>query len=245
MIKVHAIRKACELIISSKEDGNILIYCDSQSALLALENNFIQSRTVYECVQLLNELGKDREIVLRWVRAHVGHLGNEIADELAKRGTQEIEEGPEPFLPVPDSFHKDCVRKALAKEWSKKWNERKDCRQTKIWFPEVHRRRSEDILRWDRQTLGKLIQFFTGHNFLRRHEALQNNSSSATCRLCGEDDETSWHLAAKCPAVWRARQDTLYGVEFNNFIPDWSVHQIIRFLRVPTIADLFQPNGVE
>lgn len=97
----------------------MLIYSYSRSALLALESNFIRSKTVYERIKLLNELGNDRNNTLRWVKAHVGHLGKEIADELAKRGTQEMEEGPKPFLSVPDSYNKSCIQYALAKEWTK------------------------------------------------------------------------------------------------------------------------------
>ena len=35
----------------------------------------------------LNTLGESNEITLRWIPAHCGYEGNELADQLAKRGS--------------------------------------------------------------------------------------------------------------------------------------------------------------
>ena len=79
---------------------------DSQAAIQALNSTNVESSLVLECIQSLNKLGKKNKLVLQWIKAHVGHLGNEEADILAKSGAEMKMLGPEPFLPVPTSYIK-------------------------------------------------------------------------------------------------------------------------------------------
>jgi hypothetical protein len=72
---------------------------------------------------------------------------------------------------------------------------------TKLWFAEPDRTLSRDILQRSKAKLGQLVQFFTGHNNLMKHQFNINNDVDSTCRLCLEDEETSWHVIAECPAL--------------------------------------------
>ena len=36
---------------------------------------------------------------MNWVPGHEGHMGNEVADRLAKRGVDQQTHGPGPFVP--------------------------------------------------------------------------------------------------------------------------------------------------
>ena len=42
---------------------------------------------VIQCHEALDELAKRNTVYIKWIAAHVGHRGNERADELAKIGT--------------------------------------------------------------------------------------------------------------------------------------------------------------
>ena len=52
---------------------------------MALDNTKIKSKTTLEAVAL-NKLGENNQVLIRWIPAHSGYLGNEKADSLAKRG---------------------------------------------------------------------------------------------------------------------------------------------------------------
>ena len=86
--------------------------------------------------------------------------------------------------------------------------------------------------------LGLLIQFTTGHNYLRRHRKVMGEEDDK-CRLCGEDTEDSLHL-------WENCKETRYlrGGGFIKCTPTvWSLSQLSRFLREQPIAGLMDRNG--
>ena len=56
--------------------------------------------TVDRCINALNDLGKKNRINLRWVKAHVGIHGNEVADFLSKKGSS-LGDGPADELLTP------------------------------------------------------------------------------------------------------------------------------------------------
>ena len=51
-----------------------------------------------------------------------------------------------------------------------------------------------------------------------------------TCRFCLEEEETTWHLAAECPALWQNRRDIFYEYIGLDIPPKWNPHQIILFM---------------
>jgi ribonuclease HI len=55
------------------------------------------------------ELEKAHEAIpikIHWIKAHVGHEGNERADQLAKKGAVAINPCVEPIIPVPKTWNK-------------------------------------------------------------------------------------------------------------------------------------------
>ncbi|GBM91336.1 hypothetical protein AVEN_116664-1 [Araneus ventricosus] len=68
-----------------------------------------------------DSLYNTHNIRLGWIRAHVGHLGNEKADELAKEAITSTEAS---VLTVPlprSSSNQDLKQRALAK-WQRSWD---------------------------------------------------------------------------------------------------------------------------
>ena len=107
-------------------------------------------------------------------------------------------------------------------------------RQTKIWFPKPDPKKSNQLLQMMRKNLGRLVQFFTGHNRLKRHKNLQQGIIDPySCRLCLEKEESSFHVIAECPALQSIRSEVFELPAPSNLPnpPDWTLCQVIRFLK--------------
>ena len=133
--EVTAIKKSAEMLVNKKmESETITFFSDSQASLAALNKLTVKSDTVEKCLNALNALGKNNAVHLRWVKAHVGIHGNEVADFLAKKGSS-LGEGPTNELLTPQIKQKSGINDYFHRKWSKVWNSYKEARQTKIWFP--------------------------------------------------------------------------------------------------------------
>ena len=86
--EILAISTAAEhLLESTKEMGNIAIFTDSLSTLQAL-NSADPDQMIQGLHSSLAKLIAKFTVSLQWVPAHVGLIGNEKADRLAKIGSQ-------------------------------------------------------------------------------------------------------------------------------------------------------------
>ena len=162
---------ARELINSSNQ--KIVIRSDSQAAILAIQSEYIQSSIVEECVKTLNRLGEQNGVFLQWIKAHVGHAGNEVANQNAKTGSEVMVSGPEPFLPVPQSYIDSIISKKIQNKWSNRWKDIKTCRQTKKWFVTISSKIQDFLRKGSRIEIGRIVQFITGHCNLRKHQHLK------------------------------------------------------------------------
>jgi hypothetical protein len=68
----------------------------------------------------------------------------------------------------------------------------------------------------NRITVGKLIQFLTGHCNLNYHLNHYNNFTETKCRKCGMGPETPVHLMRSCEALNQARRDIFDGGRSNH-----------------------------
>ena len=241
--EVGAIHAAAESALEI--DGNITFYSDSQAALKALNGFVGRSKTVEACQKALNRLGRVKEVNLRWVKAHVGHPENEAADGLAKRGALS---NPDPALPqTPHLLSKATfvrkIRDALVREWSGRWVNEPTCRQTKMWFGKPNLARSERLLKSNRSTYGRLIQFITGHNYLGYHMRNVHPGEDNRCRLCAEVVETAEHISSECPVTRQARSDLWVTPDGSPGIPRrWKTKSLEDFLANETISALLDPR---
>ncbi|GBL77825.1 hypothetical protein AVEN_197083-1 [Araneus ventricosus] len=86
----------------------IKIWTDSLSSLMAILNPKSHHSMVREIQTLLLS---HKHINLRWLKAHIGYLGNECADQLTKEVITKVD----PFLiPKPLSYLKSEIKAVLS-----------------------------------------------------------------------------------------------------------------------------------
>ena len=178
---------------------------------MALKSNVITSRQISDTVSNLNFISHRNNITLRWVKAHVNHTGNERADELAKLGV----DSPDRMVPDLPKVSNKAVRTALrlkvVEYWNADWQQEQPCRQTKHYFPAIDRKQAVLFTDCTRKVFTAATHIVTGHNLLNRHQYLVNRGTDHEvypfCRYCDEDEETSFHLVAECPAFARLRRE--------------------------------------
>ncbi len=244
--EITAINKAAEALQAIEGLKEVTIFCDSQAAILAINQHLIKSREVWSCIEALNDLGNTVKVELRWVKAHVGHEGNERADELAKEGANNPIQGVEPYLGLTKKMVTARVNEITEETWNIRWLAQKDkYRQTKLWFPKRDMAKSKIIVKnLDRGEIGLMVQAITGHNFLKRHEAIITPGKDPMCTLCKEKEESFHHLVEDCPALLRQRRELLMTTSMEVQLPvEWDPIKLLKFIKDPTVAKLM--TGVE
>ena len=264
--EVTAIQKTAEHLHKLDEvhlKKDIYILTDSRSALHALHRHWVTSKTVNKCLTTLRSLATKTKVTLRWIKAHVNHKGNEQADRLAKAGASahmtdvqlnglEVEDLHE--IPPPYSYLTQLVTKGVETLWSERWlGAKKDdgapiYRQTKFFFKKPDKNKAYNLMRVDRDTLGRAIQFITGHAFLRRHDSLVANATNpstppdASCRLCKKGEETPFHLIMECEELFEFTKRLFKNQTDDPIDPQctvrWSASALTRFINLDVVKDL-------
>ena len=239
--EVYAIDKSCHLL-RQLETKSVTIFSDSMSGLYALNAIQTRSKVVKNCLDSLNLLANSGcKIELKWVKGHANHTGNEIADFLAKTGT--ANELNKVELPPPKSTAMVKISNAMYKKWNQRWKSNPaDFKATKIFFPELNRKRADALMKLDRYTLSNMIQIISGHNWLKYFEWKLDPKKDATCRFCQWEDETAWHLVGMCPVFWRARLD-IFEVTHMEECPMWNVNQLLKFINKTKLLKLMNPES--
>ena len=72
----------------------IKIFSDSQAAILALNSNTVTSSLVKQTIITLKALADStKRVEIYWIKGHVGHDGNERADQLAREAVKHSQVG--------------------------------------------------------------------------------------------------------------------------------------------------------
>ena len=92
--------------------------------------------------------GKVDRLEISWIKAHVGHIGNERADQLAREA---VELTPTVHgIMLPYSHFKTQVTNITYKLWADEWSRQQTCRLSKNFIPFPCKRKSKEILKLSR-----------------------------------------------------------------------------------------------
>ena len=216
-------------------NSNIDFLSDSQAALKAIDNPITTSDLVRSAKYFLNELGSTNDVKLHWIEGHKGWKYNEIADTNANKG-REQPEAPE-NIPAPSrqSIY-SVVENLISKKWISHWEKVEGCRQSRYFITGPSKVRALLLLRQNRDALGRLVRFLTGHAFLKRQNMIVFHGinpplGDVTCRFCEDShmEETPHHLITECEMLCQWRAATLGGYVLDEF-PQWEVQSLAKFL---------------
>ena len=70
-----------------------------------------------------------------------------------------------------------------------------------IWLPDVQRSIIEEMPSISQVELGLVIQFLTGHFYLRKHMSMLESGLASECRLCLEENQDPIHLWWETTAI--------------------------------------------
>jgi ribonuclease HI len=234
----EATRWAATMVDYPDFNREIVIYVDSQAAIQSLCANRVRSRVVENCIESLNEIGRVLPVTIRWIKAHVGHEGNERADRSARLGADNGEGGEKLVVPNPVAYLRSLIKDHICKVWEEYWQQYVGCRQSKFWMSSVKNdKRTATFMALDRKVLGKTLRWVTGHNFLRRHNSIVDPTKSPTCRLCGDAEETAIHVIRECPGTIPDRV-AVYGEPFLADGNLGSVKDLVAFIQRPKISEM-------
>ena len=229
--EIFAIQAAAEWL-SDTRGHEVHFFIDSQAAISALCSDEIRSRSVLNTITYLEIAGEHNIIKLNWIKAHNGHAMNDIADKLAKTGSESF--GPHKRIPIPDAFVKELIDKETIKRWNRGWVNVEGHRQTKLFFPEVNTIKAAKLYKAPKALYSQAIRWITGFNGL----AYQNNKinpgefPSPQCQLCEEwYDETSQHLIAACPALFWERMHAFKPTRDIDDLQSIKIQELFNFLK--------------
>ena len=230
------------ILIQNKVRGKkIQVRCDSSSALKALSSPNITSSLVRETKDKWNHIGAYNTASLAWIKAHVGHEGNELADQLAKQGTTQI------VNPInaakPSRTHvKNTIRDTLFQMWATEWEESTIYLSTKIWFPFLDPKKAPEFIKLTRAQLGMIIAFITGFNNLNRHSKKKNAAIDNMCRICQNGEEKAIHLITDCEPLLAFSKKTMERFHEEG---TWEVAHLNTFLNHPLVRQVMVTRTVE
>ena len=235
--EISAISNTVRNLISNNiEHKSIYIMVDSQAALNALKKPESKADSVREAKALLNVLGCNNFVTLRWIEAHKGWPLNEKADKLAKKGAKPNcpRRVPQPLPSKREIFTQ--IENQTKNDWVNRWHTNDEARQSKYFWQAPSKAKTDRLLSYPRESVSRAIRFLTGHAFLRRQNAIVFHGISPppgdiTCRLCEDSymDETPHHLITECEALVQWRIAT-FETDFMEDFPRWKVHNLMKFI---------------
>ena len=152
------------LLDNKIEGSKIMINCDSQAAIRAINSTVIKNSTTLEATMALNTLGESNVITLRWIPAHCGYEGNELADQFAKRGSNN-DRATRIKLPMPRCACYAALRRKTIVSRIESYKLNPPKMFNILWRDKFFK----DLIRMNKRDVRAATQILTGHAFLNYH----------------------------------------------------------------------------
>lgn len=194
------------------KNKHIFIYSDSQASLRALDNPFVNSSIVWDCIQALRTLSCRNIVHLEWIPAHKGFVGNEKADLLARKGALSPYIGPEPAVGISLTLVKSYLADKAGSKHAQSWMAFPGQELAKTIVKGPSKAFTQYIVSLSRQNIRLAISYITCHGHFRNHLAKMGlHRDNTICRLCERFQESAKHILMECDSLEVRRRGLLGG----------------------------------
>ncbi|CAK1543705.1 unnamed protein product [Leptosia nina] len=132
MVALHKAVQLATKVASPK----VNLCSDSRSALDDIVSGRSLSPLVVQIRETLGSLSNHKEVRLYWIKAHVGHEGNERADQLAKEAAHDKKRKPD-YDRCPVSKIKRLLRTDSIRRWEEEYGGGTTASTTRFFLPTV------------------------------------------------------------------------------------------------------------
>ena len=172
-----------------------VIHTDSKITLDAIRNAKHHNHLVEEIRKRTANLNKKKwKIEFKWVKAHVGIYGNEIADRLAEATQNHITYSRIPKSAIEKDIPKESIRKR-----QKHWEGTTKGAITKEFFTNVESRLAVNL-----HLSSNVTTIMTGHGNIRSYLHRLKITGSAECP-CKHSIQTVEHFIFQCKRLKKER----------------------------------------
>ncbi|CAK1594967.1 unnamed protein product [Parnassius mnemosyne] len=199
-------------------DFPIRILTDSRAVLQALRCNVVNSGLIYECHQRLNEVCKNNNVTLQWIKGH-SLKGNEEADRLAKAAiTHGIELNILPiYTEILTKFKNLCYDK-----FREYFDERN--RENGIWYKTIQSQPLRipwyNNIKMNRNHIIVIHRLRSGHYPNKKFVFLMKKADSPNCDICHIIEDVQ-HMLAECVKYQRERENLVQKFSINLCETGW------------------------
>jgi ribonuclease HI len=124
-----------DININDKRKRIATIYTDSQVTIQSIKNHRNHKSLIEKIRKKAQEMEKKEWTVqITWIKAHAGHYGNEMADNLAKEATKNKEII---YSKLTKSQVVQQVKQHSIEKWQNKWDQTTKGIITKQFFPNI------------------------------------------------------------------------------------------------------------
>jgi len=226
--EVFAVGKTASYLLDNNvEDRTILINCDSQAAIKAIDATLIKSKSTLEATTALNSLAGSNKVTLRWIPAHSGYEGNEVADQHAKRGSNN-DGATSVKLPIPRCVCYAALRRKTLDAWTALYRHDPPNHFSMMWRDKF----AAELAKMGKRDLRVATQILTGHSTLNSHLSKLVNTVQPLCPRCEVENETVTHLLGQCPLFWQLRVEYFdaHYTTARDIVDRYSLTHILNFV---------------
>ena len=184
---------------------NIVIFTDAMSALESLEEDPMNKPELKLIIMNGHELMEtcDVKIFMQWIPGHSDTPGNDKADKLAKKGSEQSQ----PQTRATYKTVKTILRANIKEEWLRGWTTAETGRELFRYMESP--KRTDNLNNLNRKDQSTIFRMRTQHIALNKHLHRIGAHTTSSCPLCDHPEETINHHLFYCAPLADLRRQFL------------------------------------